>query len=95
MKRIILLLPFLLILTGCPGNVKTEVVEVKIPVSSCPAPKEVLRPTLPIDSLSTTDAADPGKVAQAYKATVRALIGYAQELEQILEGYKKAPTPTK
>ena len=89
MKRMILLLPFLLLLAGCPGNTRTEVVEVKVPVSDCPIPKEVLRPTLPIDSLTTEDAADPGKVAVAYKATIKALIEYAKELEQILNGYRK------
>lgn len=94
MKRLILLIPILLVLTGCPGNTRVETIEVKVPVSSCPAPKEISRPVLPIDNLKSEDNADPGKVAVAYKASVRALIGYIKELEQVLDGYK-TPTPAK
>lgn len=81
-------------LFGCTGNTRGEPIEVKVPVSDCPIPKEVLRPALPIDNLKTGDEADPGKVAIAYAATVKALLGYAKELEQILDGYRKVPTTT-
>lgn len=93
MRMLLILVPIILVLTGCTGNTRSEPIEVKVPVSDCPTPKEVLRPALPIDNLKAGDEADPGKVAVAYAATVKALLGYARELEQILDGYRKVPTP--
>lgn len=85
MKKLIMLL-LVLSLGGCTAFTKSVV---RVPVSDCPVPKEVVRPTLPIDNLKPGDEADPGKVAVAYAATVKALMGYVLELEQVLDGYRK------
>ena len=79
-----------LLLAGCNGgqNVRDiEVQEVKVPFLYCPAPPRVQRPVLVIESLSPADRADPGKVAQAYKASFIQLRGYTENLEQILKQY--------
>lgn len=78
-----------LLLSACGGNpVKdVDVQQVKVPFLYCPAPPRVQRPVLVIDQLSPADQTDPGKVAQAYKASFIQLRGYVENLEQILRQY--------
>ena len=79
------------VLTGCGNqNVKEiEIQEVKVPFLYCPAPPRVERPSLIINTLSPSDLTDPGKVAQAYKASFIQIRGYTQNLEEILEQYNE------
>lgn len=84
-----------LLLAGCackPEIVeRTTTVEVKVPVPvPVPAPPDTIRPELWIYQLTDEDAKNPGKVVQYYKATVKQLQGYSQELETIIDGYRKA-----
>jgi len=87
--KILLICGVLLSLIGCAStNPTVDVQEVKIPVGVCPVPKDFVRPALPIDTLTAADINDSGKVVLSYKATVRALEGYIQQLETELNGYK-------
>lgn len=92
MVKIFAILALALSLVACgPGTIKlrTEVQQVYVPLLYCPAPPDILRPTLAIHSLSEEDAGDPGKVAMHYKATVKQLEGYVTELEAIVKQYDK------
>ena len=81
-----------LLLTGCVKQdvvKEVEIQEVKVPFLYCPAPPRVSRPVLIINTLSPADLTDPGKVAQAYKASFIQIRGYAENLEQILQQYNE------
>lgn len=92
----------LLWITGCSickkpevrTVVKVETVEVVKPVFQCPSELQTVhqpeRPTLMLNLLSEQDEKDPGKVAQYYKASVKQLLNYAQELEANSTLYKRA-----
>ena len=87
MKRLVVLLP-LLILTACQKpetRVVVQRVEVPVPVPCPPAPPR--RPlVLPVSSLSD-NATSPQK-AQALKASFLMLEGRLEEAEAILDGYR-------
>lgn len=92
MERLIVLMGFVIFLTGCGANtitVKTEVQESLVTVMYCPAPPEVLRPALPIHQMTEEQAKQDGEVAKHYKATIRTLMGYSQELEKSLSEFDK------
>lgn len=81
------------LLVGCGGTeirLKNEVQEVFVPMLYCPAPPGIERPSLPIHTMTAEQAADPGYVAKAYKASMVLLQGYAHELEQALDSYNEA-----
>lgn len=88
----ILALALVLTLSGCglfKQEVRVETIIVKVPVIvPVPAPKEIDRPELMIEQLTDADKKEPGKVEQFYRATVKQLQGYAEELEAIVEGYR-------
>lgn len=71
---------------------RVQTVEVKIPVFQCPTNhnkiKKPTRPKLAIEKLEDIDIDDPGKVAKAYKITIKQLQGYSQELENGFDAYK-------
>lgn len=70
-------------LAGCAGTpARTEP-----PPATCPEPAPTARPHLPIADLTIDDL--PDAVMRAYEATVETLIGYAIELETLLNGYRK------
>ena len=88
--KIATVLAAVLLLAGCNGNQNVrdiDIQEVKVPFLYCPPPPRVQRPTLVIEQLSPADQTDPGKVAQAYKASFIQLRGYTENLEQILQQY--------
>lgn len=92
-KNIILVL-LLFLIVGCGSNkqiVKEYIIkEVKVPVvEECPTPPNLEKPDLIIDTLTNQDTNDPGKVSKAYKATVKQLQGYIEQLESILDAYRK------
>lgn len=84
------------LLAGCGVTQPIErvtTVEVKVPVMvPIPEPKPSVRPSLMIYELVDTDVSNPGKVIQYYQATIRQLLGYAVELETVIDGYR--PTNT-
>lgn len=80
----------LLVLAGCATTNVPPPKEILTPVLSCPAPPVVERPKLLAAELEQTDINDPGKVVQIYAATILQLQGYAEQLEAIVETYKKA-----
>lgn len=85
MKRFLLFLP---LLAGCTSEPVIRTVEVRVPVAAeCPAPPSLVRPALPIADL--TPESQPADVLRAYAASIEALMGYSQELETVLDGYRK------
>ena len=84
-----LILPACTLFTKKEPLIRVEKQIIEVPVYSCPAPRDISRPALAIDSLTPADKTNPGKVGQAYKATVKTLQGYAAELETELNAYKK------
>lgn len=90
MGRVIIMLCIVMALTtGCAWRVRTEVQEVYVPIVHCPAPPVIERPELPIHNMTPEQQKHPGEVVKHYKATVKDLQGYAQQLERILEEYDK------
>ena len=85
----ILILTMILPLLGCPKQIRirTEVQEVYVPLLYCPAPIELVRPTLPIHMMTPEQANNPGEVAKHYKASIIILQGYSMELERSLKTY--------
>ena len=77
-------------ITGCETlKIKKEVQKVSVPILYCPAPPKIERPKLPIHQMTKEDLQKDGEVAKRYKATVKALIGYAKELESSLNEYNE------
>ena len=82
MVKLIPLLLASLLLIGCdPQRVKTEAIEVKVPILYCPAPPVIDRPILSIHSMTDEQLKNDGEVAKHWKATAIDLMGYAKELE--------------
>jgi len=75
------------LLSACSSTVpKVETQIVSVPTLYCPPPPEDHRPSLPINTIGKDD--DIGTAAVKYKATVRALLDYAERQEKIIEMYK-------
>ena len=75
-------------LGGCAQpQIKTEYITVPIA-----PPPEIKRPALAIEDLKTGDG--PDVVIRAYSITIKALEGYALQLEAVLSAYKPKPGPT-
>lgn len=89
MERLIVLMGFVIFLAGCGTTieVKTEVQETLVTVLYSPAPPEIERPALPIHQMTDEDVKKDGMIAKYYKATIKTLLGYAQELETALGEY--------
>ena len=82
----------MLLLAGCgtaPIKVNTEVKETLVPVLYCPAPPVVERPDLPIHQMTDEQLKEDGAIAKHYKATVKSLLGYSEELEKALKKYNE------
>lgn len=78
------------ITVGCGGKqirIRSEVQEVQIPLLYCPAPPVISEPSLPIHNMTPDQLANDGEVVKHYKATVKTLIGYIDELEKGLKSY--------
>lgn len=102
MVKLLTLSGLLLLLSGCStvcdsyckqnyiNTITTQEVTKKVLV--CPANHRDIRkgkrPTLAIHLLTEADRKDPGKVAQAYKITVKQLQGYAQQVELGFDAYR-------
>lgn len=88
--KIIPLLIVLLFTTGC-GKMFVRDTQVQyVPILYCPDPPTVVRPELPIHNMSPEQKRVPGEVAKHYKATVRSLLGYSEDLESIIRYYNEA-----
>ncbi len=89
MEKIILII-FALSLAGCgaqPITFNTEVKETFVPILYSPAPPVINRPVLPIHQMTDKQLKEDGIVVKYYKATVKTLIGYSEELKKALEKY--------
>ena len=82
MVKLITILLASVLLVGCgPDRVKTETIEVKVPILYCPAPPVIERPNLSIHTMTAEQLKNDGEVAKHWKATAIDLMGYAKELE--------------
>lgn len=79
-----------LLLAGCQTRIVKEPVEVLIPVATqCPAPPE-MEPVIPMTKqLKPGDEAQPGYVAQVYRATIIQLLGEIQRRDTILDAFRQ------
>lgn len=77
-----LLLTGCLMLTGCAT--KTMV------TAACPEPPVTARPRLSVLELKLGDS--PDSVLRSHRTDIKALQGYAIELETLLDAYRKEPT---
>lgn len=91
MKKLTIVLIALLAI-GCATtrDVKlvTKTIPVAVPLIYSPAPPVVTRPSLPHLTITPSDSKIDGKVVQAYAGSVEALIGYSEQLEDIIAQYK-------
>lgn len=90
-KSLIVALVASVALSGCSlfsPKIKTDVQKVLIPVVSIPMPPEMERPELPIDNMSQEQIDSDGEVVKHYKATVKVLQNYINELELVIENYR-------
>lgn len=93
MRNILIALVAVMFISGCAGKqirIRSEVQEVQVPLLYCPAPADLQQPPLPIHQMTPEQRADAGEVVKHYKATVRVLLGYIEELETSLESYDSA-----
>lgn len=75
-----MLLSFVLI--GCgPDRVKTDTIEMKVPVLYCPAPPVIPRPVLPIHTMTEEELNSGGEVVKHWKASTISLLEYSKQLE--------------
>ncbi len=78
-------------LAGCATNpnkvtITSDVKPIAVPIIYSPAPPVVTRPDLPHLTITTTDS--DGVVAKKYAASVEALIGYSEQLEDVIKQYQ-------
>lgn len=85
---LLLLVLIVTALSGCGGAVAV-VADVPVAVP-CMAPPPLARPLLPISLLP--ELPGPGDTARAMAASLALCLGYAAELEAILDGYRVPPT---
>jgi hypothetical protein len=85
---VILLTAFLI--GCCEPIVRTEIVEVMIPVKAqCPKPDPITKPQLPVNSLTQEDKNNHEKIAKQYAASIAVCMSYAEEQEEVLNSYRK------
>lgn len=70
-----------ILLTGCATSPRVETVNVAVPVVHVITKPE--RPTLAVGAL--TESSTPGQVITSYVATIQQLLGYAQQLENLID----------
>lgn len=82
------------ILTGCSSmeSINTQTVTQKVPILYCPRPISVERPDLPINNMTDSQKRNIGELAKYYKASVKVLLGYSSELEEIIKQYDTVNT---
>lgn len=91
MVRKFVTLVAVLALVGCATNpnkinITTDVKPIAVPIIYSPAPPVVTHPDLPFSTITSADS--DGMVAKKYAASVEALIGYAEQLEDIVKQYQ-------
>ena len=92
-KRLIAIVA-VLALAGCATNpnkitITSDVKPIAVPIIYSPEPPVVVRPELPHLTITPDKEKVDGEVVKSYAASVEALIGYAEQLEDIVAQYKK------
>lgn len=81
-----------IILSACATtrdvHLVTKTIPVAVPLIYSPAPPVVVRPDLPHLTIVTVDQKVDGRVVLAYAGSIQALIGYSEQLEDIIAQYK-------
>lgn len=94
MKKVVIVATLLLFVTACALpkqiRIRKEVQESTVPILYCPAPEEIEPPVLPIHTMTEEEREIDGEIAKRYKASVQVLQGYIEQLEKMLNDYKKA-----
>jgi hypothetical protein len=75
-----------ILITGCTSVPVVQTKLVNTPTLFCPAPPENPRPTLWTDHIGQDE--DLGNAVVKYKATIRALLDYAERQERIIQMYQ-------
>jgi len=88
--KIIPLLLVLLFTAGCSGKFVRDTQVQYVPVLFCPDPPTVERPELPIHNMTPEQKQNAGEIVKHYKASMRSLMGYSEDLEFIIRYYHEA-----
>ena len=88
--KIIPLLVLLAFTSGCSTFFVKGTKVQYVPILYCPDPPTVVRPELPIHKMTPVQKQNAGEVVKHYKATVRSLMGYSEDLESIIRYYNEA-----
>ena len=80
-------------LVGC-GTQQIKLVPVDKPIPIIPVPPAVPQCDYMVDKLTPTDAAEPGKVGEAYRYDMTCARATNSMLRQIVNAYKEAATAT-
>jgi len=95
-RTVIICLILVSTLTGCASwfkrpTIKTEVVQLRVPVLYCPAPdrSKLVRPELAIHSLTPEQQLEYDELVKSYVASIKQLQGYSMGLEASLDEYQK------
>ena len=91
MVKILITLSAVLMLAACATNpnkitITSDVKPIAVPIIYSPEPPVVTRPDLPHTTVAASDA--DGIVVKKYAASVEALLGYSEQLEDIIAQYK-------
>lgn len=70
-----------LMITGCATTTPTII------TAECPSPPQIERPKMQVLELNETST--PGDVIMSHRVDIKALQGYAEQLEELLEAYRK------
>ena len=95
MKKLFIIVCCIVVISGCDlfkrEIIRTEVVQLRIPMLYCPAPDKRLleRPDLPIHSLTQEERQQYDKLVKSYVATIKTLQDYSSRLELSLNQYEK------
>lgn len=84
----------ILVLAGCATTpnkitITSDIKPIAVPIVYSPEPPIVTRPTLPHLVMTPEQILSDGEIAKAYAGSIQALIGYAEQLEDIVAQYKK------
>ena len=90
MKKLLVIIPLLLILTGC-GTTKTHIIykDKYVPIPIVPQPPVVESPDYYINSLTEEQKNDIGELSKAYVISGQEAINYTRNLREVYESYKQ------
>lgn len=93
MVKKLIALVFVITLAGCATNpnkitITSDIKPIAVPIVYSPEPPVVTRPDLPHLTITPDNEKIDGQVVKTYAASIQALIGYSEQLEDIIAQYK-------